>query len=301
MSTSRTRELMACCWRRRIGRDRGCSLENGKGALHISLLLEKLGQPRRRSHYVRAPAFGQHLDRFAVDVSCTLRVAGNDEDMAQGDVCAAAVLRVDEVDELDCSGPGAGRVFVAPGERQSAHFFERETTATAVVLAVQGRKPLRLPALRCGERRVPSPRRDLQAGRRGYISGLRVSGIRSRPSRRHDAPTMLPRCPSVPAAVARRHDAVFWAVALAFLIVTALATPRRALQLASPDGSHATDERDSRATPALRRDDLLVGLIHEYQPAARPGLRTLRRRLGGVTVRGWPRAMASPPIGMRPS
>jgi hypothetical protein len=48
----------------------------------------------------------------------------------------------------------------------------------------------------------------------------------------------------------------------------ALATPRRALQLGSPDGSHATDERDTRATAALRRDDLLGGLIHEYQRAA---------------------------------
>jgi len=28
---------------------------------------------------------------------------------------------------------------------------------------------------------------------------------------------------------------------------------------------------------------------------------TLRRRLGGVTVRGWLRSMAAPPIGMRPS
>jgi transposase InsO family protein len=44
--------------------------------------------------------------------------------------------------------------------------------------------------------------------------------------------------------------------------------PHRALQLAPPDGSHATDERDTRATAALRRDDLLGGLIHEYQRAA---------------------------------
>jgi putative transposase len=44
--------------------------------------------------------------------------------------------------------------------------------------------------------------------------------------------------------------------------------PHRALQLAPPDGRHATDERDTRATPALRRDDLLGGLIHEYQRAA---------------------------------
>jgi hypothetical protein len=70
----------------------------------------------------------------------------------------------------------------------------------------------------------------------------------------------------VPAAVARRHDALFWAVASAFLIVTALAAP---LQLASPDGRHATDERDTRATPP--------------------------------TVKGWTRAMAAPLIGMRPS
>jgi putative transposase len=47
-----------------------------------------------------------------------------------------------------------------------------------------------------------------------------------------------------------------------------LATPRRSLQLGSPDGRHATDERDTRATPALPRDDLLRGLIHEYQRAA---------------------------------
>ena len=32
--------------------------------------------------------------------------------------------------------------------------------------------------------------------------------------------------------------------------------------------AQATDERDTRATPALRRDDLLGGLIHEYQRAA---------------------------------
>jgi putative transposase len=44
--------------------------------------------------------------------------------------------------------------------------------------------------------------------------------------------------------------------------------PHRALRLAPPDGSHATDERNSRATAALRRHDLLGGLIHEYQRAA---------------------------------
>jgi transposase InsO family protein len=44
--------------------------------------------------------------------------------------------------------------------------------------------------------------------------------------------------------------------------------PHRALQLAPPDGRHATDERDTRATPALHRDDLLGGLIHEHQRAA---------------------------------
>ena len=42
----------------------------------------------------------------------------------------------------------------------------------------------------------------------------------------------------------------------------------RALQLGSPDVSHATDDRDTRATTALRPDDLLGGLIHEYQRAA---------------------------------
>ena len=44
--------------------------------------------------------------------------------------------------------------------------------------------------------------------------------------------------------------------------------PHRALQLAPPDGSNATDERNTRTTAGLRRHDLLGGLIHEYQRAA---------------------------------
>ena len=44
--------------------------------------------------------------------------------------------------------------------------------------------------------------------------------------------------------------------------------PHRALQLVPPDGSNATDERNTRTTAALRRHDLLGGLIHEYQRAA---------------------------------
>jgi putative transposase len=44
--------------------------------------------------------------------------------------------------------------------------------------------------------------------------------------------------------------------------------PHRALRLAPPDGSNATDERNTRTTAALRRHDLLGGLIHEYQRAA---------------------------------
>jgi putative transposase len=42
----------------------------------------------------------------------------------------------------------------------------------------------------------------------------------------------------------------------------------RALELAPPDGSNASDERNSRTTAALRRHDLLGGLVHEYQRAA---------------------------------
>ena len=44
--------------------------------------------------------------------------------------------------------------------------------------------------------------------------------------------------------------------------------PHRALQLAQPDGSNATDEHNTRSTAALRRHDRLGGLIHEYQRAA---------------------------------
>ena len=44
--------------------------------------------------------------------------------------------------------------------------------------------------------------------------------------------------------------------------------PHRALQLAPPDGSNATDERNTRTPAALRRHDLLGGLIHEYRRAA---------------------------------
>jgi hypothetical protein len=44
------------------------------------------------------------------------------------------------------------------------------------------------------------------------------------------------------------------------------------------------------------------GLIHEYQRASCPGLRILRAAwLGGVTVRGWLRSVAAPPIEVRPS
>src|SRR5258706_15726274 len=72
------------------------------------------------------------------------------------------------------------------------------------------------------------------ASRRGHTSarmrGLRVSGIRSRPTRRHDAPTMpIDDAYAVRTSLARRHDAAFWAVAFAFLIVMAVATLPRPL------------------------------------------------------------------------
>ncbi len=44
--------------------------------------------------------------------------------------------------------------------------------------------------------------------------------------------------------------------------------PHRALQLAPPDGVNSTADVNTRATTALRRRDLLGGLIHEYRRAA---------------------------------
>ena len=44
--------------------------------------------------------------------------------------------------------------------------------------------------------------------------------------------------------------------------------PHRALQLAPPDGGNSTADGNAHATAALRRHDLLGGLIHEYQRAA---------------------------------
>ena len=44
--------------------------------------------------------------------------------------------------------------------------------------------------------------------------------------------------------------------------------PHRALQLARPDGDNSTADTNTRPTDALRRRDLLGGLIHEYQRAA---------------------------------
>jgi len=43
--------------------------------------------------------------------------------------------------------------------------------------------------------------------------------------------------------------------------------PHRALQLAPPDGSNSTADGNTCAMAALRRRDLLGGLIHEYQRA----------------------------------
>jgi transposase InsO family protein len=44
--------------------------------------------------------------------------------------------------------------------------------------------------------------------------------------------------------------------------------PHRALQLAPPDGGSSSADGNTRATAAIRRRDLLGGLIHEYQRAA---------------------------------
>jgi putative transposase len=44
--------------------------------------------------------------------------------------------------------------------------------------------------------------------------------------------------------------------------------PHRALQLAPPDGANTSADRSNPATAAIRRHDLLGGLIHEYQRAA---------------------------------
>ena len=43
--------------------------------------------------------------------------------------------------------------------------------------------------------------------------------------------------------------------------------PHRALQLAPPDADNSTVDTNTGPTDALRRRDLLGGLIHEYQRA----------------------------------
>jgi putative transposase len=44
--------------------------------------------------------------------------------------------------------------------------------------------------------------------------------------------------------------------------------PHRALQLLPPNGRNASEDSNTPATTAIRRHDLLGGLIHEYQQAA---------------------------------
>jgi putative transposase len=73
--------------------------------------------------------------------------------------------------------------------------------------------------------------------------------------------------------------------------------PHRALQLAPPDRGNPSQNGDATAAATIYRRDILGGLIHEYEQAAGPRLRTLRV---GLIVAASYDHFAAPRLPVRP-